>query len=356
MDDMFDYGTDTDITNTIKSERVLLVDGSNILFKLSAMFEKDTSQQDDFLTKLERELLLQTDNEDEIFAQYMQDEKYRSYKRNMFKSFLTKINMHYKKLECTKVYLTFDIGKSWRVLYTKGEFEQMIPLTNRIYKGNRRKEMTTQQLLTYKMMKHVCGEILTFFEQHTNIKCFYKPILEADDIISHLPNLEPHNTFIIVSSDGDLAQLQRFPNVIIFDAYNNKIREKIDVEWFLFEKCIRGDKTDHVRSSYPRVQTTRLEKAFNDPFDYLNLMETEWTDENKKTIKVKDAFSENQLLMDLTMQPLSIKNCIKELYENITTSQPKQVNKFTLGVALSEMDLDHMKEELFANKYIWIFK
>lgn len=352
MDDMFDYG----IENSIKSERILVIDGSNILFKLSAMFEKDTSQNDDFLSKLERELLLQTDNEQDIFAHYMQDEKYRSYKRNMFKSFITKVNMHYKKLECSKVYLTFDIGKSWRALYTKGEFENMVPLTNKIYKGNRRKNMTTQELLTYKMMKQVCNEILAFFEKHTNIKCFYDTILEADDLISHIPVLEPHNTFIIVSADGDLAQLQQFPNVIIFDAFNNKIREPIDVKWFLFEKCIRGDKTDNVRSSFPRVKTTRLEQAYKDPFEYVNIMESEWTDVNDNTVKVKDAYAENELLMDLTKQPDSIKNKISTVHQRLISQPSISVNKFTLGVALTEFDLDHIKDDLFANKFPWLFK
>lgn len=355
MENVFDFGNDV----TKKTpEHILVVDGSNILFKLTSVFEpkKNESQHDDFLTKLERELLLQSDNEEEIFAKYMEDEKYLSFKRNLFKSFLTKINMHYKKFNCSKVYLIFDVGSSWRVAYTKGEFENITPITNRVYKSNRRKDMTAQQLLTYKMMKQVCGELISFFENHTNVKCFYKPHLEADDIISHLPVFEEHNTFVILSADGDLAQLQRFQNVQVYDAHNNKMREPIDVKWFLFEKCIRGDKSDYVRSAFPRVKTTRLEKAFIDPFEYVNIMETEWVDENQKTVKVKDAYEENITLMDLTEQPLIIKQQLKELYDIVISRELKSVNKFTLGVALSEFDLDHIKDDLFNNKYMWIFK
>ncbi|MCB1711355.1 MAG: hypothetical protein KDH96_02385 [Candidatus Riesia sp.] len=358
MEDIFDFGTCNSEDTKQQSDHILIVDGSNILFKLTSVFEpkKNETQNDDFLTRLERDLLLQTDGDNDVFAKHLEDEKYLSFKRNLFKSFLTKINMHYKAFNCTKVYLIFDVGTSWRVSYTKGEFENITPITNRIYKSNRRKDMTAQQILAYKMMKQVCSEIISFFEQHTNVKCFYKPLLEADDIISHLPVLEKHNTFVILSADGDLAQLQRFENVQVYDAHNNKMRDKIDVKWFLFEKCIRGDKSDYVRSAFPRVKTTRLEKAFIDPFEYVNIMETEWIDENKKTVKVKDAFAENILLMDLTEQPLSIKQQIKDIHEQVSSRNIKPVNKFTLGVALSEFDLDHIKDDLFNNKFMWIFK
>ena len=49
-----------------------------------------------------------------------------------------------------------------------------------------------------------------------------------------------------------------------------------------------------------------MEKAFNDPYEMVNLLNEEWTHE-ERTFKVRDLFEENQLLMDLTMQPDNIK-------------------------------------------------
>ena len=50
-----------------------------------------------------------------------------------------------------------------------------------------------------------------------------------------------------------------------------------DADLFMFEKCIRGDRSDNVQSSYPRLRKTKIVEAFDDEYLRNNIMENEFT-------------------------------------------------------------------------------
>lgn len=114
----------------------------------------------------------------------------------------------------------------------------------------------------------------------------------------------------------------------------------MDHEFFMFEKCIRGDAGDNVQSSYPKLRKTKIDEAYADPYVCQNLMEHEFTvdyyDEDgnvvTKTYKTKELFEENQLLMDLRKQPDYIKKIIKKSivngFKNRSTFNLKEFLKF----------------------------
>lgn len=351
VNDFIDYGTNNNTTPSTR-QRILVVDGTNVLFRVTNVINMVNASQD-HLKKYEKDILELTDDDQEIV---FEDEDYLVFKRNVFKGFLNMVLKHKNLHKCDKVYVCFDIGKSWRALYTTNELEGMTPLTEKVYKGKRRLDMTLREQIEYKMMKLVGNEIATFIHGHTNIKCFHNPILEADDFMGQLPQHCPEHDFIILSTDGDMTQLLRFSNVQVYDLHNKRMREECDVDWFLFEKCIRGDKSDNVRSAFPGVRTTRLKKAYEDPFEHTNIMETVWVDKEDKTksYTVKDIYAENQMLMDLTKQPEHIKTMLTELIAMELMRESNICNKFSLGKSLLQYQLDHLHDDLIKNKLNWL--
>lgn len=220
----------------------------------------------------------------------------------------TTLNKYYNQFKPDHIVCAFD-RPNWRVDYTKSEK----CISQRIYKGKRRVNFTPMELQRYSEFK----EHVMFFEdmirQYTSIVVLSGDQLEADDVIAgYAQRFGTNDRVIIISADKDLIQLMRFPNTILIDPNTNSNRTCDDIDYYMFEKCIRGDQSDNVASAFPKVRSTRLKKAFNDPYEYTNLMNETWITPYGNEIKVGDLFNENILLMDLFKQPDHIKQLINE--------------------------------------------
>jgi predicted transcriptional regulator len=97
----------------------------------------------------------------------------------------------------------------------------------------------------------------------------------------------------------------------------------------MFQKCFRGDAGDNVMSSYPRLRSDKIKKAYTDDYTLENILqhtfEVEYFDENgdlkKKNFKTIDLFNENMLLMDLYSQPDEIKELIRQTVKKTERSK-----------------------------------
>lgn len=229
------------------------------------------------------------------------------------------VKKYHKKLNPKQLILAFD-KPNWRKVYTK------TPecVSGKLYKGDRNQNLTDSEAEALK----VFHEMLTDFEElitdHTGIITFSKHLLEADDLIGGFAAHYGYDKKItILSSDKDYAQCLTSPNIRLMNPLQEKYRTleeyNDDVNWHKFFVNIRaGD--DNIQSAYPRVRKTRLEKAYNDPFEMANLLNETWTNENGKVFRVGDLYKENCLLKDLDGQPDDIKeliiDTIKESLEN----------------------------------------
>lgn len=349
MSDFLDYG-DEPSNKPTRKKRILLVDGTNVLFQ--TQYNGPVSKEQTDLDKAADKYGI-SDDPNMIVEISETDEEYLVHKRLTFVKFLNIVTKYLKELACDGVYICFDTGKSWRVGYTKGEMDGIIPKTKKIYKGKRRQDMTPKQEHEYKRMKKIGNELIQFFKEHSSVKCFTEPSLESDDMISHIPQIQPHHEFIVLSTDGDMTQIMKHANVQVFDLHHKKLREPCDVDWFLFEKCIRGDQSDNVQSALPRVRSTKIEAAYNDPYLYTNLMETEWKDHESTVYKVGDLFKENQLLMDLCKQPTHILELLKTVIQDEIDRSVKR-NKMEVGQGMSKMQVEHLSQSLFKGTYFWL--
>lgn len=238
-------------------------------------------------------------------------------------------------------------GRSWRKdFYTP-------------YKRNRseaREARTEREVEEDTVFWETFDSFKEFIDTKTNCTTLHHPQLEADDLIAGWIQSHPKDNHIIVSTDGDFAQLIG-PNVCqyngitettithegYFDDKGNRVKDKKtgedrpapDPEWLLFEKCMRGDTADNVFSAYPGVRTkgtkkkVGLQEAFEDRnskgYSWNNMMLQRWLDHEGVEHRVIDDYQRNVILCDLTAQPEEIRKIINETIKKVKTKTIEQV-------------------------------
>ena len=240
-------------------------------------------------------------------------------------------------------------GRSWRK-----DFYQP-------YKRNRqesRDAMTPTQAEEDKVFFEIFDEFKDFIADKTNCTVLQNPVLEADDYIAGWVQNHPNDNHIIVSTDGDFAQLIA-PNVKQYNGISNTTithegyfddngKEVIDKktkepkaapvpDFMLFEKCMRGDTSDNVFSAYPGVRKkgtknkVGLTEAFADKetkgFNWNNMMLQRWVDHKGEEHRVLDDYNRNVTLCDLTAQPADIREIINTTISDV---EPKTISQVGL--------------------------
>jgi 5'-3' exonuclease len=225
-------------------------------------------------------------------------------------------------------------GRSWRKdIYTP-------------YKRNRsdaRGLQNAKEQEEDKVFWETYDQFKVFIQEKTNCSVMHNVQLEADDLIGGFIQLHPDDDHVIISTDGDFAQLiaknvRQYNGVSsittthagYFDDKGLPVKDKKtkeilaapDPEWLLFKKCMRGDTSDNIFSAYPGVREkgtknkVGLQEAFDDRkskgWAWNNLMLQRWVDHDKVEHRVLEDYARNVLLCDLTAQPEEIKKIIKE--------------------------------------------
>jgi 5'-3' exonuclease len=238
-------------------------------------------------------------------------------------------------------------GRSWR----KDFYEP--------YKRNRseaRAAQTQAQQDEDTVFWEMFDEWKDFVATKTNCSVLHHPELEADDLIAGWIQAHPNDNHVIISTDGDFAQLIA-PNVRQYNGVSNttithqgyyddkgnpvvdkKTKEEKPApnpEFMLFEKCMRGDTSDNVFSAYPGVRKkgtknkVGLIEAFADKdtkgFNWNNMMLQRWVDHEGVEHRVLDDYTRNVTLCDLTAQPEHIKTEINNTIQTATSKNISQV-------------------------------
>lgn len=242
--------------------------------------------------------------------------------------FILRLNYMRMTHKPSTMILCFDSNSNWRKTYTRS----YRALTNKIYKENRTKKLSKKEKEVKKYLDEKIGELATALRTHTKLFVLCKDGIEGDDFVGGVCQIygdQPGIKIKLVSSDKDYMQLLRHDNIEIINPLKNGKKRTLkdfnnDPDLYMFEKCIRGDRKDNVRSSYPRVRRAKLVEAFYDDFKKENLMEHEFEetiydskvdDYVNVTYKVRELFEENKLLLDLEHQPQEIKDQIFEEIE-----------------------------------------
>lgn len=260
-------------------------------------------------------------------------------------------------------------GRSWRKDYYAPYKRQRAEL---------RAAMSVREAEEEKLFWETFDKFKDFVTNKTNTTVLQHPQLEADDLIAGWVVNHPDDNHVIISTDGDFAQLIK-PNVSqyngvtgitithegyfdekgkpVVDKKTKEVKPAPDPEWQLFEKCMRGDVSDNIFSAYPGVREkgtknkVGLREAFADRnskgYSWNNLMLQKWTDHEGVEHRVVDDYNRNRLLCDLTAQPDDIK---KIIYDTITNSEHTDKNVSQVGIRLlkfcAEFDLVRISEQV----------
>jgi len=260
-------------------------------------------------------------------------------------------------------------GRSWRKDY-------YAPYKRQRAEG--RAAMSPSEQEEEKTFWETFDQFKDFIINKTNCTVLQNPRLEADDLIAGFIQAHPNDNHVIISTDGDFAQLIS-KNVRQYNGVNNitithegyfdekgkavvdkktkQIKPAPNPEWQLFEKCMRGDTSDNIFSAYPGVREkgtknkVGLREAFEDRltkgYNWNNMMLQRWTDHEGQEHRVLDDYTRNKLLCDLTAQPDDIKEIIQE---TIRTEIEKNKNIPQVGIRLlkfcAEYDLQKISEQV----------
>lgn len=260
-------------------------------------------------------------------------------------------------------------GRSWR----KDHYEP--------YKRNRsdaRAALSPKEAEEDRVFWETFDQFKEFITDKTNTTVLHHPQLEADDLIAGWIDLHPEDNHVIISTDGDFAQLissnvRQYNGVTgvttthegYFDEKGKPVKDKKtgevksapDPKWLLFEKCMRGDTSDNIFSAYPGVREkgtknkVGLREAFADRnakgYNWNNLMLQRWVDHEGIEHRVLEDYTRNKLLCDLRAQPESIRNLIFDVI-NEYINKGKDVPQ--VGIRLlkfcSTYDLQKISEQV----------
>jgi hypothetical protein len=242
---------------------------------------------------------------------------------------LQTIKLYAKKFgpEFGQIYLACD-HSSWRKQYFK------------YYKANRKKTRDASDMdwdEVFSWLDTVKQELIDF----SPYKVLHVNGAEADDIIATLvhrtqiPDPGPlgfggdKEKVMIVSSDKDFLQLQKFSNVKQFSSVRKKLLTEKDPNRYLFTHLIKGDSGDGVPNVFSDDDTFVTDKR-QTPVrkTKLEAMYENWRHTGEVPADIKRNFDRNQLMIDLDYIPEDIKAVINAEIERVETIPSPNINKF----------------------------
>lgn len=260
-------------------------------------------------------------------------------------------------------------GRSWRKDYYEPYKRQ---------RSDARAALSPKDAEEDKIFWETFDQFKDFVINKTNSTVLHHPQLEADDLIAGWIRNHPSDQHVIISTDGDFAQLiapnvKQYNGVMevtitnegyfdtkgrpVVDKKTKEVKPAPDPEWLLFEKCMRGDSSDNIFSAYPGVREkgtknkVGLREAFSDRkgkgYSWNNLMLQKWIDHEGVEHRVLDDYNRNKLLCDLNAQPDNIKEIINEV---ILSQSHKDKNISQVGIRLlkfcTEFSLQKISEQV----------
>jgi len=235
------------------------------------------------------------------------------------------------KTDYGEIVLCCDNRKYWR--------KDFFPF----YKASRKKNREKSNLDW-----HMIFDMLAKFKDELKENFPYKVIdvegAEADDIIGTLvPRHIAHENIVIISSDGDFLQLQRYNtgkyNVKQYNPAQKKFIKSEEPIIELKQKIIQGDKGDGIPNIFSPsdcfVRELRQKPITKGSLSKLLSEDIVNTDNEY----VKSGFLRNQTLIDLTFIPQEIKEGIINKYEETKpASRNKLFNYFVEKKLINLMD------------------
>lgn len=198
------------------------------------------------------------------------------------------------------------------------------------YKAHRKKDREKSEFdwhLIFETLNKIRDELKEYFP--------YRVIevdgAEADDIIAVLTaRLSPSEDILILSSDKDFVQLQKYSNVSQYSPILKRFVKTENPQEYIKEHIIRGDKGDGI----PNFLSPDNTFVIGERQKVINTKKLkEWINSPPEDFCVTDnmlrGYKRNQMLVDLDFVPENIKSQIVEAYNNtLPGTKQKMLNYF----------------------------
>lgn len=197
------------------------------------------------------------------------------------------------------------------------------------YKSHR-KEAREKSPLDWNLIFKVLNNIKKDLKEHFPYKVIEVEGAEADDVIGTLaPRLSAHEKVIIISSDADFKQLQRYTNVKQYNPMLGIYVKSPNPVKDLKEKIIRGDKGDGIPSILSSDDVFIMNKR-QSPISTKKLVE--WIEQDPKDFceseEVYRNYKRNDLLINFDNIPENIRNEIVVEYESAKPATKQKLYKY----------------------------
>jgi len=162
---------------------------------------------------------------------------------------------------------------------------------------------------------------------------------EADDVIAVLTaRLAPSSDILILSSDKDFGQLQKYPNVTQYSPILKKYIKIDNPKMFIREHVLRGDRGDGI----PNFLSPDNTFAAGERQKVLNTKRLqEWISQDAETFCTNDTmlrgFKRNQTLVDFDYIPSDIQKKIVDAFESAKPATKERMLNYFIDKGLKVM-------------------
>lgn len=198
------------------------------------------------------------------------------------------------------------------------------------YKANRKADREKSPF-DWHLIFETLNKIRTELKENFPYKIVEVEGAEADDIIAVLTaRVAPHEEVLILSSDKDFVQLQKYPNVAQYSPILKRFVKTENPAEYIKEHIIRGDRGDGI----PNFLSPDNTFVIGERQKVINKKKlVEWINSDPQQFCVNEVmlrgYMRNQMLVDLDFIPEDLKQSIVEVYEDTKpASKQKMLNYF----------------------------
>lgn len=198
------------------------------------------------------------------------------------------------------------------------------------YKSNRKKDREKSDF-DWTLIFETLGKIREELKEYFPYKVLEVEGAEADDIIAVLAaRCSSNDEVLILSSDKDFVQLQKYENVTQYSPILKRYVKADNPHLYIKEHIIKGDRGDGI----PNFLSADNVFALGERQKVINSKKlNEWLNMKPEEFCTNDLmlrnYKRNQMLVDLDFIPETLKHQIVEMYENTKPgNRQKMLNYF----------------------------
>lgn len=230
------------------------------------------------------------------------------------------------KNKYANVVIACDNRKYWR--------KEFFPF----YKAHRRSDREASGL-DWGLIFDILNRIRDELKQYLPYKVIDVDGAEADDVIAVLTRrLAPHYPVLILSSDKDFGQLQKYPNVTQYSPTLKRFIKIDEPTKFIREHIIKGDRGDGI----PNFLSPDNCFAIGERQKVISSKKLqEWVNQDINTICTNDTmlrgFRRNQTLVDFDFIPIEIEERVIGAFDDIKPATKQVMMNYFIDKKLKVM-------------------